>query len=130
MKKYISNSVGRRKTSVARLYLKPGTGKIIINNKTFLKNYSTYGLKNKIFHPLELTNNKGKFDIYINIYGGGVTSQAEAIILALARSLCKIHKDYRKIFKLKKLLTRDSRMVERKKYGRKKSRKKFQFSKR
>ncbi|MGX7586306.1 30S ribosomal protein S9 [Candidatus Karelsulcia muelleri] len=127
MKKYISNSVGRRKTSVARLYLKPGTGKILINKKTFLKHY---GLKNKIFQPLELTNNNGKFDIYINIYGGGVTSQAEAIILALSRSLCKIQKSARKILKLKKLLTRDSRMVERKKYGRKKSRKKFQFSKR
>ncbi|MGX7590285.1 30S ribosomal protein S9 [Candidatus Karelsulcia muelleri] len=127
MKKYISNSVGRRKTSVARLYLKPGSGKIIINNKTFLKNY---GFKNKIFQTLELTNNNGKFDIYINIYGGGVTSQAEAIILALSRSLCKIQKSSRKILKLNKLLTRDSRMVERKKYGRKKSRKKFQFSKR
>ncbi|MGX7638211.1 30S ribosomal protein S9 [Candidatus Karelsulcia muelleri] len=126
MKKYISNSIGRRKTSVARLYLKPGTGKIIINNK----NYSTYGFKNKIFKPLQLTNNNGKFDIYINIYGGGVTSQAEAIILALSRSLCKIHKSSRKILKLNKLLTRDSRMVERKKYGRKKSRKNFQFSKR
>ncbi|MGX7590853.1 30S ribosomal protein S9 [Candidatus Karelsulcia muelleri] len=127
MKKYIYNTVGRRKTSVARLYLKPGTGKIIINNKTFLKNY---GFKNKIFQPLELTNNNGKLDIYINIYGGGVTSQAEAIILALSRSLCKIQKSSRKILKLNKLLTRDSRIVERKKYGRKKSRKKFQFSKR
>ncbi|MGX7593378.1 30S ribosomal protein S9 [Candidatus Karelsulcia muelleri] len=130
MNKYISYSVGRRKTAVARLYLKPGSGKLIINKKTFLKQYSLYDLKDQILKPLELTNNNGKFDIYINIYGGGVTSQTEAIRLALSRSLSKLHKSYRKILKVNKFLTSDSRIVERKKYGRKKSRKKFQFSKR
>ncbi|MGX7590431.1 30S ribosomal protein S9 [Candidatus Karelsulcia muelleri] len=120
MKNY--NSVGRRKTAVARLYLQPGSGKFIINNKM---NFQT-----RIFYPLELTNNRGKFDISITVTGGGFKSQTEAIVLALSRSLCKFNKSYRKILKTNNLLTRDSRIVERKKYGKKKARKKFQFSKR
>ncbi|AXN02573.1 30S ribosomal protein S9 [Candidatus Karelsulcia muelleri] len=120
MKNY--NAVGRRKTAVARLYLKPGTGKFLINKKM--------NFQNIIFYPLELTNTRGKFDISITISGGGLKSQTEAILLALSRSLCKFNKSYRKILKKNKLLTRDSRVVERKKYGKKKARKKFQFSKR
>ncbi|MGX7590000.1 30S ribosomal protein S9 [Candidatus Karelsulcia muelleri] len=120
MKNY--NAVGRRKTAVARIYLKPGTGKFLINKKM--------NFQNIIFYPLELTNTCGKFDISITISGGGLKSQNEAILLALSRSLCKFNKSYRKILKKNKLLTRDSRIVERKKYGKKKARKKFQFSKR
>ncbi|MGX7592692.1 30S ribosomal protein S9 [Candidatus Karelsulcia muelleri] len=120
------NAVGRRKTAVARLYLKHGTGKFIINKNRYVKHI----IQPLLCYPLELTNNMCQFDIYITISGGGLTSQTEAIVLALARSLCKFNPSYRPILKQHHLLTRDSRMVERKKYGQKKARKQFQFSKR
>lgn len=136
MNKYF-HTIGKRKTSIALIYIKEikdlkSKNKIKINNKT-IDEYFTNNkyFKNKIYLPLILTNNLNN-NLYINIKvkGGGYKGQLEAIILGLSRALCKINKDYIKILKKNKLLTRDSRRVERKKFGRKKSRKKFQFSKR
>ncbi len=126
----ILHTIGKRKTSVARLYLSPGIGKIIINNLNLDQYFNSYLLKDKILQPFILTKNNGKFDVRIKIFGGGVNSQAEAIRLAISRALCEISPLSRSILKSKGLISRDSRKVERKKFGRKKARKKFQFSKR
>lgn len=124
------HTIGRRKTAVARMYMKIGSGLIKVNN-IFYKKYFTNNLFFlKVSKPLFLTSNKKKFDIYIKVSGGGINSQAEAISLAISRALCKFDINNKPILKEKNLLTRDPRMVERKKYGQKKSRKKFQFSKR
>ncbi|GAB1308795.1 30S ribosomal protein S9 [Urechidicola sp. KH5] len=124
------HKIGRRKTAVARVYLSAGKGEIVINGRA-LDNYFTTGtLKYKVKQALALTNNEEAFDIKVNVFGGGVTGQAEAIRLAISRALCEIDAENRNILKPEGLLTRDPRMVERKKYGQKKARKKFQFSKR
>ena len=126
----VINTIGRRKTSVARIYMQPGKGKIVVNNKE-MKDYFPVDIMQIIVQqPLTVVEAEGKFDIKVNVDGGGVKGQAEAVRLAIARALCKIDEENRPPLKKEGFLTRDSRMVERKKYGRRKARKKFQFSKR
>ncbi len=126
----IVHKIGRRKTAVARAYVSKGKGNITINKRE-LNNYFTTGtLQYKVMQPLVLTDNAKEYDIKVNVFGGGITGQAEAIRLAITRALVSIDEEYRTILKPHGLLTRDPRMVERKKFGQKKARKKFQFSKR
>ena len=126
----VIHKIGRRKTAVARVYLSEGKGKITVNNKDFKSYFTTATLQYKVNQPLALTDNEANFDIKINVFGGGVTGQAEAVRLALSRAMCELNEENRTILKPEGLLTRDPRMVERKKFGQKKARKKFQFSKR
>ena len=126
----VIHKIGRRKTSVARIYLSKGKEKIIINGKDYKDYFPTTSLQYKIIQPFKLTNNLGKFNLSVNVYGGGITGQVEAIRLAISRALCEISDENRPVLKKEGLLTRDPRMVERKKFGQKKARKKFQFSKR
>jgi small subunit ribosomal protein S9 len=126
----VTNKSGRRKTAVARIYVQDGNGDIIINNKPYDAYFTTIVNQSKVLQPLQLTDNVGKFAIKVNVDGGGVTGQAEAIRLAISKSLCEINPENRPLLKPHGLLTRDDRMVERKKPGQKKARKRFQFSKR
>lgn len=126
----VVHKIGRRKTAVARIYLSEGKGDITINKKELNDYFTTSALQYKATQALMLTDTLGSYDIKVNVYGGGVTGQAEAIRLATTRALVSIKEEYRLILKPEGLLTRDSRMVERKKFGQKKARKKFQFSKR
>jgi small subunit ribosomal protein S9 len=126
----VIHKIGRRKTAVARVYVSEGKGNITVNGKDFKSYFTTATLQYKVNQPLTLTDNDGNFDININVYGGGVTGQAEAVRLALSRAMCEINEENRVVLKPEGLLTRDPRMVERKKFGQKKARKKFQFSKR
>jgi small subunit ribosomal protein S9 len=122
--------VGRRKTSVARVILRNGSGKITVNGKEFEQAFPQILSREDILMPLKVTESEGKFDILINVNGGGTTGQAQAIRLGIARALIDNNPDLRPALKKDGLLTRDPRMVERKKYGRPKARKRFQFSKR
>ena len=124
------HATGRRKKSIARLFISKGKSEININSKSFKEYFPTAISQFKLLQPLNLTNNLDQYSISINVVGGGVNGQVEAIRLALAKALCILNEENRKILKPDGLLTRDSRNVERKKYGRKKARKKFQFSKR
>jgi len=127
----IINATGRRKSAVARAYMSVGTGKITINNRELTSYFPSGILQYVVKQPLVLTGNDGKFDIKVNLDGGGITGQAGALSLAIARALCEVDKEaYRPILKSNGLLTRDSREVERKKPGRPGARKRFQFSKR
>ena len=126
----VIHKIGRRKTAVARVYVSEGKGNITVNKKDVNTYFPTATLQYKVNQPLALTNNEGNFDIKVNVFGGGVTGQAEAIRLALSRAMCELDEENRSILKPEGLLTRDPRMVERKKFGQKKARKKFQFSKR
>jgi len=126
----VIHKIGRRKTAVARVYVSKGKGNITVNKKDVNTYFSTATLQYKVNQPLVLTNNEKNFDIKVNVFGGGVTGQAEAIRLALSRAMCELDEENRSILKPEGLLTRDPRMVERKKFGQKKARKKFQFSKR
>lgn len=126
----VIHKIGRRKTAVARVYVSEGKGQITVNGKEFKNYFTTATLQYKVNQPLTLTDNDGNFDINVNVYGGGVTGQAEAVRLAIARATCELSEENRSILKPEGLLTRDPRMVERKKFGQKKARKKFQFSKR
>ncbi|APY11211.1 30S ribosomal protein S9 [Seonamhaeicola sp. NFXS20] len=126
----VIHKIGRRKTAVARVYVAPGKGNITVNKKDLADYFTTATLQYKVNQPLALTNNDGNFDITVNVYGGGITGQAEAVRLAISRALCEVDAENRAILKPEGLLTRDPRMVERKKFGQKKARKKFQFSKR
>ncbi|AHH09595.1 30S ribosomal protein S9 [Borrelia sp. MN22-0132] len=121
---------GRRKSSVARVYIREGKGDIKINNKDFDSYIQLENLKTIALSPLVLTNTLGKYDLYINIYGGGISGQAGAIRHGIARALFDLDEEYKMILKSNGFLTRDSRKVERKKFGKKKARKSFQFSKR
>ncbi len=121
---------GRRKKSVARVYLKDGSGKITVNKKDFDEYFKFETLKFIVKQPLNLTNNLSKFDIKVNVYGGGYTGQAGAIRHGIARALVVFDKDLKQILKKSGFMTRDPRMKERKKYGLKKARKAPQFSKR
>ncbi|MBW2961857.1 30S ribosomal protein S9 [Mesonia aestuariivivens] len=124
------HKIGRRKTAVARVYISEGKGNITVNKKE-LNNYFTTGtLQYKVNQPLMLTGNEGNFDLNVRVHGGGITGQAEAVRLAIARAMCELDEENRLALKPEGLLTRDPRMVERKKFGQKKARKKFQFSKR
>ncbi|BAO75203.1 30S ribosomal protein S9 [Winogradskyella sp. PG-2] len=126
----VIHKIGRRKTAVARVYVAKGKGKITVNKKDMADYFTTATLQYKVNQPLALTNNDGNFDITVNVYGGGITGQAEAIRLGLSRAMCELDPENRLVLKPEGLLTRDPRMVERKKFGQKKARKKFQFSKR
>ena len=126
----VIHKIGRRKTAVARVYVAKGKGKITVNKKDMADYFSTATLQYKVNQPLALTNNDGNFDITVNVYGGGITGQAEAIRLGLSRAMCELDPENRLVLKPEGLVTRDPRMVERKKFGQKKARKKFQFSKR
>jgi len=126
----VVHSTGRRKTAVARVYLKEGKGDIKINNRALENYFPIASLQTKVKHPLVLTSNEATFDILATVKGGGVKGQAEAVRLAIAKALTEVNQENRAILKPEGLLTRDSRMVERKKFGQKKARKKFQFSKR
>ena len=126
----IVHKIGRRKTAVARIYLSEGTGNITVNKKDYKTYFTTGTLQYKVQQPLMLTEHLESYDIKVNVYGGGITGQAEAIRLAITRALVFMDAEHRLILKPEGLLTRDPRMVERKKFGQKKARKKFQFSKR
>ena len=126
----VINTSGRRKTSVARAYVSVGSGKIEVNGKDYKEFFSLVYLQNKVEAPLNTSESAGKFDIEVNVNGGGVKGQAEAISLAIARALIIDNPDKRGPLKKAKLLRRDARKVERKKTGLRKARKKEQFSKR
>ena len=125
----VYNTIGRRKTSVARIYLKSGKGAILINNRKFEEYFPTEVLQIIVKQPFSLLNDKD-YDVKVNVDGGGIAGQAEAIRLAISKALCEVNAENRPALKKEGFLTRDSRMVERKKPGRAKARKKFQFSKR
>jgi small subunit ribosomal protein S9 len=126
----VIHKIGRRKTAVARVYLSDGKGKITVNKRDLADYFPTATLQYKVQQPFALTENEKAFDVNINVLGGGITGQAEAIRLAISRALCELDEENRLALKPEGLLTRDPRMVERKKFGQKKARKKFQFSKR
>ncbi len=126
----VINTIGRRKTAVARIYLKSGNGEIIVNGKDYKEYFPVPSLQYMVLQPLELSNNVGKYSIKVNLDGGGVKGQAEALRLAISRALVELDSEVRSALKSKGLMRRDPRMVERKKPGQKKARKRFQFSKR
>ncbi len=126
----ITHTIGRRKTAVARVYLSLGNGTITVNNREYTEYFPTMPLQKLVQQAFEVSNLKDQYDVKINVNGGGYNGQAEAIRMAIARALCKINADYRPALKSNGLLTRDPRMVERKKYGQRKARRRFQFSKR
>ncbi|MBE98233.1 MAG: 30S ribosomal protein S9 [Flammeovirgaceae bacterium] len=126
---YIS-TVGRRKTSVARLYMRPGKGNFTINDKKLDKYFASELLRLIVEQPLKLVDVTNSFDFKVNLYGGGLKGQAEAVRLAVARALVKNDEETRPTLKKEGFLTRDPRMVERKKYGRRKARRAFQWVKR
>jgi small subunit ribosomal protein S9 len=123
-------TVGRRKTAVARVKLVDGSGKVTINNKELDQYFPIAVLREEVLLPFEVTATKGRYDARVRVEGGGSTGQAGAIKLGIARSLVALDDDLRQNLRNAGLLTRDPRMVERKKYGQKKARKRFQFSKR
>ncbi len=126
----VINTIGRRKTSIARLYLKPGKGQIVINKRELSDYFPSEIMQTIVKQPLVLVEEDGKNDFQINVGGGGMKGQAEAIRLAISRALCEVNEEHRPPLKKEGFLTRDPRMVERKKYGRRKARRRFQFSKR
>jgi small subunit ribosomal protein S9 len=126
----VLNTLGRRKTAVARIYLKDGNGTILVNGRDYKEYFPTGILQYVVRQPLEITNSLELYDIKVNLAGGGITGQAEALRLAISRALCEINAEFRPPLKAKGLMRRDPRMVERKKPGQKKARKRFQFSKR
>ncbi len=126
----VINTSGRRKTAVARIYMKPGNGNITVNKKEHEEYFTTGIHRYMVKQPFEITNNQGKYDVKVNLNGGGIRGQAEALRLAISKALVEIDAEHRPPLKAKGLLRRDPRMVERKKPGQPKARKKFQFSKR
>lgn len=126
----VINALGRRKTSVARVYMSKGSGQVVVNKKDVKEFFPIDFLQAKIVRPFELTETVDQFDIKVNVSGGGINGQAEAIRLGISRALLEIDPEFRVKLKTEGLLTRDPRMVERKKPGQPKARKKFQFSKR
>jgi len=126
----IINTIGRRKTSVARVYVKPGKGQIIVNERELKDYFPSEILQTTVKQALTITKQDGNYDITVSVEGGGIKGQAEAIRLGIARALVTINNESRPALRKEGLMTRDSRAVERKKPGRAKARKKFQFSKR
>ncbi len=126
----IINTIGRRKTSIARVYVKPGKGTITINDRELATYFTSEILQITVKQALTLIKADGAYDVTVNVEGGGIKGQAEAIRLGIARALVNINNENRPALRKEGLLTRDSRMVERKKPGRRKARRKFQFSKR
>ena len=127
---HLTHAVGRRKTSVARVILKPGTGTIKVNDRALEAYFPVDTLRSEVLSPLVVTETAGKYDVIANVDGGGLTGQAGALKLGIARALVEINAEWKPKLRTNDLLTRDPRMVERKKYGQKKARKRFQFSKR
>lgn len=126
----VINTLGRRKTAVARVYVSKGKGKVTINKKDLVDYFPLVELRGKVNQPFVITETEGKFDVNVNVSGGGFKGQAEAVRLGISRALCQYNEEFRSPLKAEGLLTRDPRMVERKKYGQPKARKQFQFSKR
>lgn len=126
----VVNAIGRRKSAVARVYVSEGTGKITINKKDITEYFPSAILQYVVKQPLQLLEAEGKYDVKVNLDGGGFTGQSQALRLAIARALVKINAEDKKNLKDHGFLTRDSRAVERKKPGRPKARRRFQFSKR
>ena len=126
----VTNTSGRRKAAVARLYLSPGTGEVVVNKRSLSDYFPTSVQQYKVQQPFVLTETVGQYDIKVNVDGGGTTGQAEAVRLAISKALIEINPDWKPTLKAEGLTTRDPRMVERKKPGQKKARKKPQFSKR
>jgi small subunit ribosomal protein S9 len=126
----ITHTIGRRKTAIARVYIQPGNGEVVVNKKDYKAYFPTLPLQYIIKQAFELTNNTDKFDVTVNVEGGGITGQAQAIRLGISRALVKLNEEAKPVLKSNGLMTRDPRMVERKKPGQKKARKRFQFSKR
>ena len=130
MVKNIAIGTGRRKTATARVYLREGTGKIVVNGKDVAEYFASADQVRLVHQPLLVTSNENKFDILINVVGGGLNGQAAACLHGLSRALLQVDPDSRTSLKSNGYLTRDSRMVERKKYGQRGARRRFQFSKR
>ena len=126
----VINATGRRKTAIARVYLKEGTGQVTVNKRDVKEYFPTSVLQYTVKQAFEVTQTENKFDLNVNIDGGGYKGQAEALRMAIARALVKLNPEYRKALKDKGLLRRDPRMVERKKPGQPGARRRFQFSKR
>jgi small subunit ribosomal protein S9 len=126
----VTNTIGRRKTSVARVYVKPGKGAIVVNDRELKDYFQSEIHQTLVKQPLTVTNQTETFDVAISVEGGGIRGQAEAVRLGIARALAKLNAESRPALKKEGFLTRDSRMVERKKPGRRKARRRFQFSKR
>ncbi|MEL6922709.1 MAG: 30S ribosomal protein S9 [Bacteroidota bacterium] len=124
------NAVGRRKASVARVYLTKGNGSITVNGKDFKDYFPQTHIQNNITDPFATVNVENIYDLKVNVRGGGFKGQSEAVRMAISRALVKLNEEFRSPLKSKKYLTRDARVVERKKYGKPKARKSFQFSKR
>lgn len=125
-----TNTSGRRKTAVARIYLTDGSGNITVNGKDYKEYFPTLPLQYIVTQSTEVSESTGKFDVVVNVAGGGVKGQAEAVRLAIAKAIVELDPEKKPALRAKGIMTRDDRMVERKKPGRKKARKKFQFSKR
>ena len=126
----VVNALGRRKSAVARVYVSEGTGKITINKRDLAEYFPSTILQYVVQQPLSTLGVEEKYDIKVNVYGGGFTGQSQALRLAIARALVKINADDKKALRAEGFMTRDSRVVERKKPGRPKARRRFQFSKR
>lgn len=126
----VINVIGRRKSAIARIYLSEGTGKVTVNNRDYKEYFSTGTLQYIVKQPFLVLDCADKYDVKVNLDGGGIKGQAEALRLAISRALVKIDEENRKALKAEGFMTRDPREVERKKPGQKKARKKFQFSKR
>ncbi|MCC7478608.1 30S ribosomal protein S9 [bacterium] len=123
-------TVGRRKTAVARVFLRPGSGAFKINGKALPEYFKTINTQLRVQEPLRVVELADKYDVFANVNGGGITGQSDSIALGISRFLVELNPNYRDALKKKNLLTRDPRAKERKKYGQKRARKKFQFSKR
>ena len=124
------NTIGRRKTAISRIYMSAGSGAISVNGKDYKQYFPTEVLQIILNQPFATVNGVGGYDVKVNVRGGGVAGQAEATRMAIARALVEMNAEFRPALKTEGFLTRDSRMVERKKYGRRKARRRFQFSKR
>ncbi|WP_247235812.1 30S ribosomal protein S9 [Telluribacter sp. SYSU D00476] len=126
----VINKIGRRKTAVARIYMTPGKGEIQVNGRDY-KEYFPFEVHQIVLQqPFATINGGGSYDVKVNVRGGGITGQAEAARMAISRALVEYNGEFRPALKKEGFLTRDPRMVERKKYGRRKARRRFQFSKR
>ncbi|PWL30521.1 MAG: 30S ribosomal protein S9 [Fluviicola sp. XM-24bin1] len=126
----VINTLGRRKTSVARVYLTKGKGNVTVNKRDYKEFFPVAVLQSKIVQPFALTDTVGQYDVKVNVSGGGINGQVEAIRLGISRALVEVDAEFKPMLKEEGLMTRDPRMVERKKPGQPKARKKFQFSKR
>ncbi len=124
------NATGRRKASVARVYMVSGDGQILVNGKDYKAYFPQMHIQTKVLEPIQISGVEHNFNLKINVHGGGFKGQAEAIRLGISRALVKLNEDLKSPLKEQKMLTRDARVVERKKYGKPKARKSFQFSKR